>query len=98
MVDLKKQIIGKRSRASGERFEMLMAAACDFYHDKGYAVIEKTPEPMKPLRPYGTGDQDSLLPVIPDRPNRILKAPCVMGVVLFLMLSTQKKTGYTRTL
>ncbi len=53
MVDLKKQIIGKRSRASGERFEMLMAAACDFYHDKGYAVIEKTPEPMKPLRPYG---------------------------------------------
>ena len=30
-----------------------MSAACEYYQRKGYAVIEKTPEPMKPIRPYG---------------------------------------------
>lgn len=48
-----RQAIGARSRESGELFEQWMTAACSFYLDRGYAAIDKTPEPMKPLRPYG---------------------------------------------
>ncbi len=44
-----RQITGARSRASGEIFERWISAACEFYQREGYAVIEKTPEPMKPL-------------------------------------------------
>lgn len=49
MADPRKQISGARSRASGEIFENWISAACEFYQREGYAVIEKTPEPMKPL-------------------------------------------------
>ncbi len=49
MADPRRQITGARSRASGEMFEGWISAACDFYQRTGYAVIEKTPEPMKPL-------------------------------------------------
>lgn len=48
-VDQRRQITGARSRASGEIFEKWISAACEFYQREGYAVIEKTPEPMKPL-------------------------------------------------
>lgn len=49
MPDPKRQIVGVRSRATGEIFENWISAACEFYRREGYAVIEKTPEPMKPL-------------------------------------------------
>ncbi len=49
MADPKRQISGARSRASGETFERWISVACEFYQRMGYAVIEKTPEPMKPL-------------------------------------------------
>ncbi len=44
--DLKKQITGKRSKASGEMFERWLSHACEFYLSKGLAHIEKTPEPF----------------------------------------------------
>lgn len=53
MADYQRQITGARSRASGEAFERWISAACEYYWKKGYACIEKTPEPMKPIRPYG---------------------------------------------
>ena len=34
----------------GDHFENLIAASLRWYEDKGVACIEKTPEPMKPLR------------------------------------------------
>lgn len=43
---------GSRSRASGEYFERMISAACNFYEERGISVIEKTPEPMKILKPY----------------------------------------------
>lgn len=45
-------LIGSRSRASGEYFEGMISAACQFYEEKGISVIEKTPEPMRVLKPY----------------------------------------------
>lgn len=45
-------LTGSRSRASGEYFEGMISAACRFYEERGICVIEKTPEPMKVLKPY----------------------------------------------
>lgn len=45
-------LTGSRSRASGEYFEGMISAACQFYEEKGISVIEKTPEPMRVLKPY----------------------------------------------
>lgn len=44
--ELKRKIIGKRSKESGELFERWLSCACEFYRAKGLAHIEKTPEPF----------------------------------------------------
>lgn len=42
----KAQIIGRNSKKSGETFEGWISTACKFYLNKGFAHIEKTPEPF----------------------------------------------------
>ncbi|MCO1599774.1 Holliday junction resolvase RecU [Desulfosporosinus nitroreducens] len=49
--DPRRQLQGKRSKIVGEYFENLITSACDFYYDRDIAHIEKTPEPMKVLKP-----------------------------------------------
>ena len=46
-----RQLLGKRSHATGTAFEQIINRACQYYKDLGIAVIEKTPEPMKVLGP-----------------------------------------------
>lgn len=46
---------GARSKHTGEFFEKLIDASCAYYQRVGVANIEKTPEPMKPLKPLGAG-------------------------------------------
>lgn len=46
MPDLKRQVTGRRSKASGEMFERWLSQACEFYLAKQLAHIEKTPEPF----------------------------------------------------
>lgn len=46
MSDPRRQMIGRRSKASGEAFEHWISSACEFYLQKGWAHIEKTPEPF----------------------------------------------------
>lgn len=41
---------GRQSRIMGDHFENMIAASLRWYEEKGVACIEKTPEPMKPLR------------------------------------------------
>ena len=41
---------GAIARANGALFEQLIDRACLAYADNGAALIQKTPEPMKPLR------------------------------------------------
>ena len=41
---------GAMSRRAGEHFEAMVSASCGWYADHGLAKIQKTPEPMKPLR------------------------------------------------
>lgn len=45
-----RQLRGYQSRVAGETFEGIIMASLDWYRDRGEADIEKTPEPMKPLR------------------------------------------------
>lgn len=42
---------GLMSKRAGECFENLISASLAWYQDKGVAYVEKTPEPMRPLRP-----------------------------------------------
>lgn len=43
----------RRNREVGAVFEKWLEAACVYYLERGCACIEKTPEPMRPIRPYG---------------------------------------------
>lgn len=47
--EAEKKLRGKRSKAVGAIFEQLVDVSCKYYREAGIAVIEKTPEPMKPL-------------------------------------------------
>ena len=42
---------GRQSKLEGGYFEELIQTSLDWYHDKGVAYVEKTPEPMRPLSP-----------------------------------------------
>lgn len=48
----KRMITGRRSKVMGEQFENMILSAAKFYEEKGISVIDKTPEPMKVLKPY----------------------------------------------
>lgn len=39
-----------KARSNGERLEALIETSCAYYRNKGIAHIQKTPEPMKPIR------------------------------------------------
>lgn len=43
------------SRERGKAFEDRINASLDYYRKTGFAAVEKTPEPMKPLRDMGQG-------------------------------------------
>ena len=45
----------KVNRANGQAFEDLISYSLGFYKEKGYANIEKTPEPMRVMRNLGGG-------------------------------------------
>ncbi len=47
---LKAAATGKSNKAAGELWERIIATACDYYSKIGEAEIEKTPEPMRPIR------------------------------------------------
>lgn len=46
----KRQLQGKISREKGKQFENRISQSLDYYRQRGFADIEKTPEPMKVLR------------------------------------------------
>lgn len=51
--DPKRQIQGARAHAQGRWFEEYLGAALIFYESIGEAVVEKTPEPMRPAKSLG---------------------------------------------
>lgn len=53
--DPRRQLRGAASRDAGKAFELMIESACRVYAVHGQANIEKTPEPMKPIRDLGGG-------------------------------------------
>lgn len=53
--DPKHQLQGKLSKAKGKRFEQRLDESFAYFREKGYALVEKTPEPMKPTKNLGNG-------------------------------------------
>lgn len=50
IANVQRSMRGRQSRAAGEQFEALITASLEWYEERGEASVEKTPEPMKPLR------------------------------------------------
>ena len=57
--DIEKQLRnrykGHMNRENGAFFEYIIEAGCEYYRQKGVADIEKTPEPMRPVKNIGEG-------------------------------------------
>ena len=51
--DPKRQWQGAVSKARGRQFEEQIDAAFEYYRNQGSAIIEKTPEPMRPIKNLG---------------------------------------------
>ena len=52
-VEAERKQQGKLAKISGERFENMISVACEYYRDQDIADIEKSPEPLRPIHPYG---------------------------------------------
>lgn len=48
-------LLQTQRRSNGLSFEEVIEAGCDYYRALGIADIDKTPEPMRPLRNLGEG-------------------------------------------
>lgn len=53
--DLQRQQLGREAKRKGKRFEERLDASFAYYAERGYALIEKTPEAMRPTRSLGNG-------------------------------------------
>lgn len=53
--DPKRQLQGKISKAKGKEFETRLDASFAYYAHTGSAIVEKTPEPMRPTKSLGQG-------------------------------------------
>ena len=49
------QYRGAVARAQGKRFESYIDASLKYYQQQGLAIVEKTPEPMRPLKRLSEG-------------------------------------------
>lgn len=53
--DPRRQIQGSLAHARGKNFESRLDASFAYYADRGFAIVEKTPEPMRPAKSLGNG-------------------------------------------
>ncbi len=53
--DPRRQLQGAVSKAQGKRFEDRLDKSFAYYRAHGFAIIEKTPEPMRPVKSLGNG-------------------------------------------
>ena len=53
--NVKRILAGMKAKRVGDTNEDIISASCDAYRAEGIADIEKTPEPMKPIKALGQG-------------------------------------------
>lgn len=78
MIDYSKQ--NSQNRANGQFFEDLISQALEYYYEKGYASIEKTPEPMRVLRNCGNNTFEAVYTkkAQPDYKGVLLGGECII--------------------
>lgn len=57
MGEVNHHALGRRAKNVGATFESIIDGACLYYRECGKAIIEKTPEPMRPLKRCGRTGQ-----------------------------------------
>ena len=55
MKDPRRQLLGKLAKERGRQFEARLDASFEYYRQRGFALVEKTPEPMRPTKNLGNG-------------------------------------------
>lgn len=78
------------NRAAGQSFEELITESLAYYYEKGYASIEKTPEPMRVLKQNA---DHTFTAVYTKKHNRITKGFFLEDKQLFLRQSLLRMTG-----
>lgn len=53
--DPRRQLLGKLAKEMGKKFEQRLDQTFEYYDERGYAIVEKTPEPMRPTKSLGNG-------------------------------------------
>lgn len=53
--DPRRQLQGAVSKAQGKQFEERLDKSFAYYQEHGFAIVEKTPEPMRPVQNLGSG-------------------------------------------
>lgn len=53
--DPQKQLQGRLNKAKGKAFEDRLSDTFEYYRETGFMSVEKTPEPMKPIKSLGNG-------------------------------------------
>ena len=53
--DPRRQLQGAISKAQGKQFEERLDKSFAYYREHGFAIVEKTPEPMRPIQNLGHG-------------------------------------------
>ena len=53
--DPRRQLLGAQAHAKGKWFENRLDRSFTYYRENAIAAVEKTPEPMKPIRSMGKG-------------------------------------------
>lgn len=51
-MDIHRHLAGRRAHANGEQFERMIESAIRIYEENGNCAIDKSPEPLKVMRPY----------------------------------------------
>lgn len=74
------QLKGAKNRAAGAAFEAVVDASCEAYLIRGEAKVEKTPEPMRIIRPLGNGQYIACFTSTaqPDYKGKIADGPMVV--------------------
>lgn len=54
-VPYSRRYVGMKSKAQGDFFEAMIESGCNYYRERRKADIEKTPEPMRPIKDLGGG-------------------------------------------
>ena len=96
--DPRRQLMGAASKAKGKQFEDRLDKAFTYYKAHGFAIIEKTPEPMRPTQNLGNGKFVAFFEkkAQPDYKGTIKGGRTVMFEAKFTSTGRMDQTGYSK--